>query len=245
MSRILLVHGAFAGSWCWEWVLPGLRAAGHDVEAIDLPGAGEDTTPLERVSLDLYAKRICEALSMNVPPLLVGHSMGGMAISQAAARCPDRVAALCYLAAFIPRDGQSLMEITKLPEAADDQVLANLIVTGEPPIATLSAEGARKAVFNCCTEEQVKWGAEHLGPQPVAVLTQPFAAGSDAAAYTRLPRAYITCLQDEAIKPALQRRMYEEAGCNPIIKIDTDHSPWLSRVDELVAALDQVANALT
>ena len=42
MAKILLVHGAFGGSWCWERVLPGLRAAGHDAQAIDLPGGGDD-----------------------------------------------------------------------------------------------------------------------------------------------------------------------------------------------------------
>ena len=78
MARIVLVHGAFAGAWCWEPVLPGLRAAGHDVEAIDLPGSGEDTTPVAEVSLDAYATRVCEVLAGGRPAVLVGHSMGGM-----------------------------------------------------------------------------------------------------------------------------------------------------------------------
>ncbi|MFL5829935.1 MAG: alpha/beta fold hydrolase, partial [Solirubrobacteraceae bacterium] len=42
MARIVLVHGAFAGAWCWEPALPAQRAAGHDVETLDLPGAGDD-----------------------------------------------------------------------------------------------------------------------------------------------------------------------------------------------------------
>ena len=56
-----------------------------------------------------------------------------------------------------------------------------------------------------------------------------------------LRRAYVTCTQDRAILPALQRRMFEAAGCDPVIEIDTDHSPWISRTDELVAALDRLA----
>ncbi|MBV9337800.1 MAG: hypothetical protein JO243_18085, partial [Solirubrobacterales bacterium] len=55
-----------------------------------------------------------------------------------------------------------------------------------------------------------------------------------------LPRAYIMCLQDRAIRPALQRRMLEAAGCDPVIEIDTDHSVWASRPEELVAALNRV-----
>ncbi len=64
------------------------------------------------------------------------------------------------------------------------------------------------------------------------------------AAFDGLQRAYVTCLQDRAIRPPLQRRLYTEAGCDPVIEIDTDHSPWLSRTDELVAALDSAAGAL-
>jgi pimeloyl-ACP methyl ester carboxylesterase len=236
MTSFLLVHGAFAGVWCWEPVVPALRSAGHDVQAIDLPGAGADSTPLAEVTLDGYAERVCAALERtpSPPALLVGHSMGGMAITQAAARCPQHIAALIYVAAFIPEPGQSLMDLTALPEAAGDQVQANLVVEGDPPVATLPAT----------TEEQAAWGVERLGPQPVAPFVAPFTAGDQAEAFARLPRAYVSCLQDRAIPVAMQRRMYAAAGCDPVIEIDTDHSPWLSRTDELVAALDRIAGEL-
>ena len=75
----------------------------------------------------------------------------------------------------------------------------------------------------------------------MAAFAQPFAVGDQAEAFARLPRAYVSCLQDRAIPPAMQRRMYTAAGCDPVIEIDTDHSPWLSRTDELVAALLEIA----
>ena len=74
-------------------------------------------------------------------------------------------------------------------------------------------------------------------------FTQPFVALENAEAFDTLPRAYVTCLQDRAILPALQRRLYTAAGCDPVIEIDTDHSPWLSRPEELVAALNRIATA--
>ncbi len=135
MARIVLVHGAFGRAACWDRVAPGLRAAGHSVEAIDLPGAGDDPTPVEEITLDRYAQRACEALAGGPPAVLVGHSMGGMVVTQAAARSPEHVARLVYVAAFLPSDGQSLIDITGLPEAAGDQVQANLVVEGEPPVA--------------------------------------------------------------------------------------------------------------
>jgi pimeloyl-ACP methyl ester carboxylesterase len=229
----------------WESLLPRLRAAGHEVEAIDLPGQGADHTPLHDVTLERYARRICETLAQGTPAVLVGHSMGGIAVTQAAARCPQHVAALVYVSAFVPQEGQSLGDLVALPEAAGDQVQAHLVVEGDPPVAQLPADGARIAVFNCCTEEQAAWGVERLGPQPVVVFEHPFtleAANRDA--FAQLPRAYILCARDRAIPPALQRRMVGAAGCEPVIELDTDHSPWLSRTEEFLAAFERIVQAV-
>ncbi len=243
MTGFLLIHGAFGGAWCWEPVAPRLRDAGHDAEAIDLPGAGADTTPLAEVDLNRYADRICHVLGAGAPRVLVGQSMGGLAITQAAARRPDKVIGLIYVSAFIPQDGQSLIDLTALPEAAGDQVQANIVVEGDPPIAQMPPHAAAAALYNCATEAQAAWAAQRLGPQPVAAFTQPFVLGEQADAFASLPRAYVSCLQDRAIPLAMQRRMYTTAGCDPVIEIDTDHSPWLSRTDELVAALLEIATA--
>ncbi|MFZ0972189.1 MAG: alpha/beta fold hydrolase [Solirubrobacteraceae bacterium] len=242
MARIVLVHGAFGRAACWDRVAPGLRAAGHTVEAIDLPGQGDDPTPIEEATLDRYADRVCEALAGGPPAVLVGHSMGGMVITQAAARCPSHVSRLVYVAAFLPWDGMSLIDMTQLPEGAGDQVQANLVVDGDPPVATMAPEAVREALCHCADDEAAAWSASIRGSQPVVPFTNPVALGGPGAdAFGALPRAYVMCLQDRAIKPALQRRMLETAGCDPVLEIDTDHSVWASRPDELAAALDQLA----
>jgi pimeloyl-ACP methyl ester carboxylesterase len=246
MARIVLVHGAFAGAWCWEPVLPGLREAGHEVEAIDLPGSGEDPTPVEQVSLEAYAQKICDTVASGPEPVvLVGHSMGGMAITQAAARCPEPLSALVYVAAFCPAEGQSLMELVSYPEAAGDQVQANLVVSEDAPVATLTGAGALHAVYNCCTPEQAGWGEPQHGPQALAPFEGRLAIPADKReTLARLPRAYVVCSQDNAIPPAMQRRMLSDRGCDPVLELDTDHSPYISRTGELVAALNEIIGAL-
>ena len=244
MARFVLIHGAFGGSWCWQTMTDRLREAGHEATAIDLPGHGSDTTPLDQVDLDAYAERVCEVLGQGPPALLAGQSMGGMAITQAAARCPEHVAALIYVAAFAPQEGQSLIDLTQLPEAAGDQVQANLVAEGDPPIATLPVEAAPEVLYQCAEPDRAAWAARQLGPQPVAAFTQPLRVDDHAQAFATLPRACVTCLQDRAIMPAMQRRMYTAAGCDPVIEIDTDHSAWLSRPDELFAALTRIADEL-
>lgn len=245
MTRFVLVHGAFGTARVWERVTPGLTAAGHTVEAIDLPGSGADPTPVAEVTLARYGERVCEALAAGPEAILVGHSMGGMAITQAAARRPDLIAGLVYVAAFVPVEGECLIDLTRRPEAGEDQVQANLVVAGDPPVATMSAEGARRSVSQLATEEQAAWAGERRGAQPVLPFTQPLSVDADAAeAFAALPRAYIVCLQDRAIWPDLQRFMASRAGCDPVREIDTDHSVWLTAPEELVAALLAVAPAL-
>ena len=245
MARFVLVHGAFGGTWAWGRVAPLLRDAGHTAEVVELPGAGSDPTPIAEVTLAAYAQRICSIVDEGPPALLVGQSMGGMAITQAAARCPQNVAALAYVAAFVPEAGESLVDLAGSPEGAGDMVQPNIVVEGDPPVARMPVEAAREALYHCATPEQAAWAAEQLGPQPVAPFTQPLEVGADRAAFAALQRAYVTCLQDRAIRPPLQRLMYSRAGCDPVIEIDTDHSPWLSRTSEVAAALDRIAGALT
>ena len=138
MARFVLVHGAFAGAWAWGPLTEGLEAAGHSVETLDLPGSGEDHTPVADVTLEACAERLCEQLrARDEPAVVVPNSMGGVVTTQATVRCSERVAAIVYVAAFVPEDGESLLDLTRLPEGAGDQVQANVVVEGEPPVATM------------------------------------------------------------------------------------------------------------
>jgi pimeloyl-ACP methyl ester carboxylesterase len=240
MARLVLVHGAFGGAWYWEPVVAPLEAAGHTVETFDLPGLGDDPAPIEEATLDAYTERVCEVLrSKDEPAVLVGHSMGGVVVTQAAARCPERISKLIYVAAFLPRDGQSLESLTQLPEGADDQVQANIVVEGEPPAGTLPSDKAPTILFGCCSEEQSAAAVARLAPQPVVPFVTPVALGD--VDVDGMPRDYVMCLQDQAIPLALQRRMSTETPCSQVLEIDTDHSPQISATDELAGILDRLA----
>ncbi|HWL02749.1 MAG TPA: alpha/beta fold hydrolase [Microbacteriaceae bacterium] len=234
MAHFVLVHGAFGSASNWDPIVERLREAGHTVDAVDLPGAGDDPTPHAEVTLDAYARRVVAALeAAPEPSILVGHSMGGVVVTQAASDAPDRVAQLVYVAAFLPQDGESLVDLTQLPEGAGDGVQANIVVAGEPPIATMPRAAARDVLFG-----EVEDGAElesaldRVYPQPVLPFVTPVGLGEHA-----VRRRYVLCLRDRAIPPALQRRFVAERGVDRVIEIDTDHSPFVSRPAELTAAL--------
>lgn len=238
MARFVLVHGAFAGGWIWGPLAERLEAAGHEVEAPDLPGMGDDTTPVEEVTLAAYADRVCEILdASSEPSIVVANSMGGVVVSQAAAMRPDKVSRLVYSAAFLPGDGQSLVELTELPEGEGDLVQATVQVSGEPPVGVLPESTIREGNLGC-TDEVIEWAIEKTGPQPVVPFTEPVALGE---AFADIPKTYVICTRDRFIPPPLQRRMAKEANVTDVVELDTDHHPQLSRTDELAAALDQRA----
>jgi pimeloyl-ACP methyl ester carboxylesterase len=240
MARFVLVHGAFGGAWSWEPVIRPLEAAGHTVDAFDLPGAGDDRTPVEDVTLESYAERVCAVLAERPGrAVLVGTSMGGMVVTQAAASCPERIESLIFVCAFMPADGQSLLDLTHLPEAQGDQIQANLVIEGDPPVGRLSPEAAVAAVYNCCTSEQAARAVARRRPQPVAPLATPVHV--DDAVLASIPRSYVVTTQDRAMLPAFQRRMIREHPCRKVIELDADHAPAFSATDELVAALLELA----
>src|ERR1019366_6437542 len=132
-------------------------------------------------------------------------------------------------------DGQSLLDLTHLPEGADDQVQANIVIDGEPPVATMPDPTARAALMANCSDEQIALATERSRPQPVAPFVT--AVTIPAGALDGLPRVYVHCTQDRAIPPALQLRMIRENPCLEVVEIATDHSPFFSATDELVTAL--------
>lgn len=243
MARFVLVHGAFAGGWIWGPLAKRLMVDGHTVVTPDLPGSGDDNTPPIGVTLDSCAARVCEALQKSSEPsVLAGNSMGGLIATQAAARCPGHVAALVYVAAFAPQDGRSLLDLTRLPEGSEDQVQANIVIEGDPPVATMPAAASRDALYGCCAEDVAAWAIARQRPQAVAPFATPVSI--PPGALSGIPRYYVRCLRDRAIPVALQRRMSAEVACAEVIELDTDHTPQLSATEQLADALEHFASHL-
>ncbi len=110
----VLVHGAWHGGWCWRRVADRLTARGHYVTAPTLTGVGERShLASDAVDLTMQVTDVVNEIKWkdldNI--VLVGHSYGGMVISGVAEQLQPRIAAIVYLDAFLPQDGQSLSDL--------------------------------------------------------------------------------------------------------------------------------------
>ena len=115
MADYVLVHGAWGGAFTWGPVPGLLRAAGHRVIAPDLPGLGARAGELHGgITLSDHIAAVVEAIEGEGIGrfILAGHSYGGMVVTGVAARLGARIDALIYLDAFLPKDGESLWDIT-------------------------------------------------------------------------------------------------------------------------------------
>ncbi len=234
MGNFVLVHGAWHGAWCWYKVAPLLRQKGHKVICPDLPGHGRDRTPLLEVTLQTYVDHVCAVLNAELEPMiLVGHSMGGAVITQAAEQRPDKIAKLIYLAAFLLQDGQSCLDIAK----ADNEALflPKVVLSKDKRFVSLREECLKTVVYEDCSEEDVELARMLLTPQACAPLATP--VRTTRQNYERIPRAYIECTLDKVISVSMQRMMCSMLPCQSVSSLRTSHSPFLSSPRELVSYL--------
>ncbi len=238
MGGFILVHGAWHGAWAWEKVVPLLEGKGHEVEVFDLPGHGDDGTPVAKVSLQAYADRVVEALDASSgPSILVGHSMGGAVISQAAESRPDKVSKLVYLTAFLLENGQTLLEVAGADAGI---VIPNLEMSGDQSTATIKEDVITEAFYGDCSEDDTRRAKERLVPQPAVAFVTPVEITEGN--FGSVPRAYIECTEDRAITINCQREMQARLPCETTMTMETSHSPFLSKPEELARHLDGLAS---
>lgn len=221
MKNIVLVHGAWADGSGWQGVHDALRARGYDVSIVQ--------NPVTSLADDVAAVRRVLARQTG-PALLVGHSYGGVVITEAG-DAPN-VAGLVYIAAFVPDLGESV---------------SRLIEGGAPPPLQPSADGF--LFFDSGIFPQAF--AQDLPPAQAAFLaaTQvpPAAAAFDApitrAAWKTRRSWYVLATEDRIIPPPAQRNMATRAKA-AISEIAGSHAVYISQPKAVADAIDRAARAL-
>jgi pimeloyl-ACP methyl ester carboxylesterase len=278
----VLVHGAWHGAWCYAHVSAALAARGHLSIARDLPAHGlnarfpasyfkrpldaaafgAEPSPVANTTLDDYASQVMQAVDDayalgHGKIMLVGHSMGGLAITAAAERMPEKIAKLVYLAAFMPASGVPGLDYVRAPENAGEMLgqlmLASPRIAGALRIDPCSDDAAYRATAKRALYDDVPQAeyeaAAHLMSCDVPAAPFATAIPTTASRWGAIERHYIKCLQDRVILPALQQRFIDEADAfvpaNPthVHQLDSSHSPFVSQPAVLAGVLTDIAKS--
>lgn len=223
MTSFVLVHGGAHGAWCWERLVPFLRASPQveDVVAVDLSGHGarRDVKPLEAITLDDYVEDVVREIESRDlrDVVLVGHSLAGISVSPAAARLEARLRRVVYLSTANPAEGRSVEDLMK------------------HPLSPLSRGADFHAMFcSDLDEESSAWLLAQLGPEPPGPMSAPIRV---ARAPAGVESTYILLERDEALPPAFQREQARTAGVDEVVPFDAGHSAFASRPRELAELL--------
>jgi len=224
-KSVVIVHGAFADASGWDKVVPILQAKGLNVVAVQ--------NPLSSLANDVdAAARAIEA--QKGPVILVGHSWGGVVITEAGVN--DKVKALVYVAAFAPSEGESVTDLTKgLPQAP----WVPALIADKGGYVTLPQQVMTKYFAQDLPVAKTRVMAATQGP----ILAKSFEEKVDKAAWKSKPSWYVIAAQDQMIAPSLQRTMAEKMGAK-VSTVNASHVPFLSKPKEVAAAIIAAADAV-
>ncbi|GAB3950926.1 alpha/beta hydrolase [Spirosoma harenae] len=242
----ILVHGAWHGAWCWKKVVPLLEVKGNQVVAIDLPGHGEDKTPIASVTLEDYVQKVVSvAKSQRGPVILVGHSMAGVVIAQAAEVLGrEKVAKLVFLDAFMPKNGESVFALAGKAEALNKaagnvpsgpSLTESLILSADQKTSMIKPENATQLFYHDCSTDDISFTKAHLGWQSMACLGTPVSVTD--ARYGSIPKIYILCTQAKDLDKS---RLTDNVPIQKKYTLASSHSPFFSIPEKLAAILQEL-----
>jgi pimeloyl-ACP methyl ester carboxylesterase len=234
----VLVHGSWHGPWCWDKLVPLLRAEGHRVTAVDLQGG----RPLEQSNLAAYVKAITDALDAQASPaVLVAHSSGGLAASQAAEARSAKVRTLALLTAFVAANGESQRSLQgadpaqKVGPVLRVDFRPGTKIPTQTRIDTSNPGAVKLAFYNDCSDADARAAIARLVPEPIAPGGQPLQLTAER--FGRVDKVYLHCSRDNAISLGRQRQYAAKWPMRATLTLDAGHSPFLSMPERLARAL--------
>jgi pimeloyl-ACP methyl ester carboxylesterase len=222
---LLLVHGAWHGTWCWEKVEAELASRGWRSQAVDLPSAvaAESNDLLPSIFDD--AQVIRAAIDgIDGPVVVVAHSYGGVPVTQATAGAAN-VVRLVYLSAFSLDMGESLLSFVGAPQA-DPESVTGVIAPRENPAVSFYGD-----VSDDLRDDAVSRLVYQSGRSFVDQITR--------VGWRTIPSSYIVCDNDQSIAPEVQEKLAARTGA--VYHLPSSHSPFLSMPGELTELLIKIA----
>src|SRR5919109_223128 len=226
IDGVVLVHGGFHGGRCWDDVRPHLTAP---TVAVDLPGRGDRPFAGRRVTVaDCVDAVLEDADKAGFQRFaLVGHSMGGLTITETANRAPDRVARLVYVAALALAPGQTIFGLF----AGD----AAPVVEDPTGVQTPPDEATVRGMFaGDVPVDRFHGHYQQLVPEPIGLFIETV-TGYDSG----VPATYVRCTRDATVDAARVDQMLAHLQPDEVVDLDADHDVMLSQPELLADHLDR------
>ncbi|MFC4121678.1 alpha/beta hydrolase [Nonomuraea zeae] len=225
IKNIVLVHGGFVDGSGWQGVYEHLTADGYRVYIVQNPtlSLAGDVTATHQI-LD----------GVDGPAVLVGHSYGGVVVTEAGNH--PNVAALAYIAAFAPDKGESVNTLIADPPpgAPVPPILPpvnGFLFLDRDKFHASFAGDLPEAQARFMADSQVPWGVDALG----GAVSEP--------AWRSKPSWYLVASDDRMIPPPAQRAMSERAG-STVSEVAGSHAVYVSNPAAVAAVIAQAAAAL-
>lgn len=234
----VLVHGAYEDASSWRFVTPHLKKDGSEVVAVDLPGRPSNPLDAKQTSLDLYRDTILKAIGDRRDVVLVGHSFGGFQISSVAEVAPEKIKRLVYVAAFLPLNGATLQDMAMAdPEGAKGLGQQGALVIDLKALTGGVAPAFAGQLFcdKHCTDAQRAQVVKEMIAEPLPPFQMPIKLTPERFGTVR--KVYVRTLLDKVVSPAAQTNMLNKTKVDAVYEIDTGHTPFVSRPEELSALL--------
>lgn len=225
VKNVVIVHGAFADGSGWRAVSDILTKDGYRVTLVQQPltSLADDVAATRRI-LDLQ----------DGPSVLVGHSYGGMVISDAGKH--RNVAALVFVAAFQPEKGESLLQLAK----------SKPVVNMKKDSIKATADGflylEPEAFPEAFAADLPKGDAEFIARSQVFASQKAFAAEAGEPAWKTKPSFALVATEDRSINPDLERDMAKRAGSR-IHEVKASHAVYVSRPGDVAKLIVEAAES--
>jgi pimeloyl-ACP methyl ester carboxylesterase len=219
---VVLVHGGFVDGSGWEGVYNILRKDGYTVAIVQNPtiSLADDVAATKRI-----------VAAQNGPVILVGHSYGGMVITEAGN--DPKVAGLVYITAFAPDRGESVSTLIKdpppgapIPPILPPQDGYLFLDKAKFPASFAADVDAERAAF--MADSQVPWGVDAL----TGTVSEP--------AWRTKPSWYLVATEDKMIPPPAQRFMSKRAG-STVVEVAGSHAIYVSQPNAVAALIKKAA----
>jgi pimeloyl-ACP methyl ester carboxylesterase len=234
----VIVHGAFQDSSVWNDVKTQLEKSGGEVILVNLPGRKSSNSAVETASSASYSKTIIEAIGDRQNIILVGHSFGGIQISNVAEMISERIKALIYVAAYLPVSGDSLQTLSA-QDKGNKFTQKNFLLAADYKTADVLAADRELIFCNDCNADAKQKLASAFTLEPLA----PMAEGAKISAekFGKVRKVYIHTTLDNAVSYQLQTQMTAKTKVEKTFSMKTGHCPFLSQPKQLAKILRKAA----